>query len=787
MLLLALGLASTFGCSDFDKEDSQEFRQTGLNIEPTNGRDGEKTGPVDEERLVYQRHEVRRDGKVVSLKETGTLTAELVKRAQAPWLHIEDTGSVIVESEELRSIENDTAEERIYSLYSINVDTRRNTKSLDTRPLEVDEDVLNEKGERSYLNVKLRDTPVWQIPPPIDRTYISTEDADKAELERTELIRQRANNIETLSNGLRRWTESVGGKFDTTSLLIGWLKLDIPTSQLDALLQRADIVRVTSAKANSLTPNACITSPTCNLAGAGTWRLGEGRVNERLGVDEFWWKGYSGAMANPTFHGDSRLNVAVLERGAEDFWEDEALWWNDYLGSSRISRRVKCVTSPQNCADVVNFNDATTGNSHPTMVGGIIAADLLSGQAYGSSMGDTCWSGGGSHCADWENASTGIARHVNVQMFAAATTEYTLDNAILNAIASSKIPDVMNLSTSHKETNRCNPTSSYTFEDAIEAAYQTGVLVVNGPDNVGSVPQTGACNLDSPGDLPTSFTVNGFASASSNCQSDYQQCVIDGSASARGGIDVTVSGLVRSRAMSGIDLQAPGRITFRGSQSGNDGTIITTNTGGTSIAAPHVSGAAALVKHWLLATGRSWVNSPGRLHTVMLSMGDRHRGTVQSSTGFDYVHGAGKLKLRPFWNGSGIGAWGNHIRTATTTSVGLHTYYPFSQPLPSGTENLKCVMQEHEYMANKTDVSDQYLQVTLRDSSGGSCTSPGNPTTTSFDASYDLKHMVAIEGQSSLVGQCVEVTIHRMAISSAGSASASVFCTYTGIGDNEPN
>jgi subtilisin family serine protease len=132
---------------------------------------------------------------------------------------------------------------------------------------------------------------------------------------------------------------------------------------------------------------------------------------------------------------------------------------------------------------------------------------------------------------------------------------------------------------------------------------------------------------------------------------DYWNMRVNPLSSQTGGADLKINGTLHSRAMTVVDLVAPEggyNTTHPDGTNGHLGEFF----GGSSGAAPHVSGLAMLVKHHFLQNNVPLMNYPGWLHTVMLAMGDRGFWNTTSlvmqkrSFGGDRVYGFGKVKLR---------------------------------------------------------------------------------------------------------------------------------------------
>src|SRR5262249_17518159 len=147
-------------------------------------------------------------------------------------------------------------------------------------------------------------------------------------------------------------------------------------------------------------------------------------------------------------------------------------------------------------------------------------------------------------------------------------------------------------------------------------------------------------------------------------------------------------------------------------------------------------------------------------------MGDRHfdSTTTQKTTGSDNKYGFGRVKLR-LTSDYGQRALSTFSLTSSTA------WAPFSSPLPSGTNLVKCVLLQEEDMSSKSTVSNVDLTVKIQTPSAGSCgTTDTTQVATATDSSYDTKSMVAFtSGSTTLSGNCVKVTANPLQI--AGSAA----------------
>ncbi len=290
---------------------------------------------------------------------------------------------------------------------------------------------------------------------------------------------------------------------------------------------------------------------------------------------------------------------------------------------------------------------------------------------------------------------------------------------------------------------------------------------------------------------------------------DYRNMRLDPIGSQTGGGDLRIkneSGIsvTRYRAMTGVDLLAPRGAQNNSSANGAFGSIFSASEtlffGGSSGAAPHVSGLALLVKHWLHSStgGASWVNEPGWIHTFMLAMGDRSWFDENSMkhyhrlVGGDINYGFGRVKLRLL----------NHAEAPVSRykiipdsfnneggfpASGYKAYPVFNWKAPSETTFLKCVMNQIEDMNGKASddqVSDFKFAVYYTNATYAStcpstweaacpnADSNGNSPycTKRDDISYDIKKMVAFENLTApyLTGRCYYVRLQKRRITPQG-------------------
>lgn len=487
------------------------------------------------------------------------------------------------------------------------------------------------------------------------------------------------------------------------------------------------------------------------------------------------------------YTGDWGFFPALIAAVAEsDALEDEACMLADVAGCApdRLKERYICDGAP--CTSVANYPESQE-DFHGTMVSSVLMADYEDGQGAAEGLGT-------GHGPTWERDGSGLAPEASLHYYRFVGGQSDASMAAECAAGRSKKctrTDVFNLS--YEFSPKCDPATNSTLEHSIENLFNAGVLPVISAGNSGKKLTSSTCTVGSPADTPMAFAVGGLKYNSGPYTSwGRMKETIDGitAISAYGGGDVVVNKKRRIGTMSMVDLAAIGQnlesVTI---DSGKYGAFST--GAGTSVSAPMVAGASLLAKDWLLQNGFLWIDSPGRLHTVMLAMGDR--GTIQGAhtwpackygdtirCGADKLLGLGRLKMRLLAPGSGLGAysWGMHTTTHTGVTADPQRYNPFPDPVASGTKMVKCVLQQREPMSSKSDISLIGLRVRVREPVKGRCT-PGRGKThfTRFDALYDDKHMVAVvSDEVSLGGRCIEVEQDRVALSTAGFVTTHAFC-----------
>lgn len=711
------------------------------------------------------------DGALISSRQSGELTPEVYQRAARPWSYFDERHLYheVTWSRELADGQVEHGHQIVREVNPSPVVAQPDVAPTRVDPgisaLLRDEALQRTPGTLVDVQLRLRDFPDWDIPLRPPATGLSPEDVQRTLADREGAMAARTELLDVYAQTLVADLEALGGEVVRRQPSTGWLFVRVPWSGLQRLVDHADVSRIARSDGEMKL----------------LWNLGAGRQAGRLDADRFWANGITGSEPNPARHSVGRISVGVIDNGIED----EACAFFDganCTGASRIHARYKCDAGGcTKLASGSNF-DHDDEDDHGTMVASVILGDYTDDQACGHPYDDLAVVGM-CHLAGWERDRTGMAPEAALAFFA-ITDETPLMvkpqvSAAIDAAIAENV-DIINLSVGFDD-DRCDPVTHLSLEEAAENAYDDGVLVVAAAGNWGGTANVG-CTIVSPADLIKTLAVNGFNAGLAGCESNYHsECRLVHNGSSRGGVDAVVNGVTIREALSGIDIVAPTNIlrTTDAAGSSGFGGIQTVTSDGSSTAAPHVSGLAALVKDQHLEVGLSWINSPGRLHTVMLTRTDRHfsvdptnltLNTQQRTTGADRSYGLGRMKMRL---SADMGPWANSFRVWSFTSASAdNVYFPFgSTPMPVGTELAKCVMTMAEDMSSTdTEISDIDLHMQLREpDANGKCTSLGAPVAARIDNSYDTKSMVSFESSAvTLAGRCIEVTLDKVHVTSKG-------------------
>lgn len=783
-------------------------------------------------------------GTVLWAESRGDLDEEAAQRAARPWTFFHE-GLLLREEAWAGSLDGTRTS------YGYRVTQARNLSPITPQLVyglpEVDQALLDELAttppeQPVPLVVTARNVPAWDIPLRPSLQAAAAHDLAAAEAAREQARTSRAGTIRDLLAPIETAIVDAGGEVIASGELDGWIALRMPAGAVGALIARRDIFRIGSLRGRPRAANPHLdTVRGQRYANAQPFHdagyLGEQSNGARHGFGDITV---------------GVIETGLLENEACFLYDGAGCSGASRLAG--LYRCDDLDRDGNYCEAVSDLRDNDDNARHATFVASTILADYRQGQGDPYALGDPNWTAATGHSDTFKNQNTGIAPEATLVFFGqiadndpedGTTTSPALAGAYSDA--GSLLVDITNSSWTWSTTSatNCSLRAIDPHELELENAFDDGVFNVVSAGNpnvpfcagdVGTpcssdsdcsavggtcdpnaavcnndrgtacqvdsdcsvvggpcIAHTSACNIGSPADVPKAFAVNALHGGEVNCYSGVgstqSNCYADPEYTANGGINAVSNGATCTGCATGIALATLNRFDGTTTPDGPFGSA-DAQFNGTSAAGPVVAGSAALVKDWLLAAGQTWINSPGRLHTVMLAMGDRIDRPWAGSrstrgVGASPLYGMGRMKLRLF-EGADMAPWSYNITTPSfTPSSSDFVHIPFSTPMPTGTDIAKCVLNQYEDMSGKSEISRLDLEMRLRDPVAGSCSSGGTLRYTWIDAGVEVKHMTArTSDDTTLAGRCVEVTVDKEFVTPSG-VTASLFCYYAGKTDEQ--
>lgn len=391
-------------------------------------------------------------------------------------------------------------------------------------------------------------------------------------------------------------------------------------------------------------------------------------IRHKIQVDQYLEQGFDGSVASGRSTATNML-VGVIDT----VFDEDHPGWNDRRFDWRSTRTG--VWSSPNPA----INDSAT-SSTPIQHGGMVVSALLADLTQGQDPGLSTLQ---------RKQRTGTSTESSLLFFESGEPITVSRLDALEEAANFPL-DVLNMSRSCEGS----PSGPCTWCDVdsselakVDFLYHQGVFVVNTGGNYYT--SGGGCYVALPGTAAGSFTP---AALNANVTANLHTADLTSGSS--GGTDV------HGRKM--VDLAAP---------SGREGTTMlawnngyTTGGFGTSIAAPHIAGAAANLKHLNVDIwGTALANDVGNLYAQMLLMGDGATGaTTFNTNGIDSRWGAGRMRMR-MWEPEGMdSSYRMRFGNVTLSDGGTHTVNVnpdaggTNQAIPAAADRLRVAVWWYE-------------------------------------------------------------------------------------------
>ncbi len=773
------------GCQAIEESGNTGGTEWATESHAEDDRPGQVSGPrrpgaENGAELVYESVVRKVDDEVVSFKEAGVFDEDKWRRVNRPAEFL-DRREVLDDMVWGVGDSANGIEEYGYRVFRRDVEAVTPDPRPE-KPAELDPrlvDMLETLNAEAILDVSLKVRGPAADPLPLlpQLGTVSAADYSNAMAKRKLALQAQVEAFDERTSDLITAIAAVRGTIVDRSPRSGWLEAKVPAGEVESLLSHPDVARIVGPEETTATTR---------------YSMDEIQQSDIVDSQRFNDASYYGQNSSGTPY-----RVGVFEG---DGLEDEVCYTDDVGGACcdecDTDERLKLTTTCAGSSCTKGSFSEANEDYHGTLVTSVIAADYTQNQALGYDVGQDDLSSG------WEEEASGMVREADIYYYKIDDGGWNDAAECAQGIGTDCVEvDVANSSLVYT-TKNCTPTTDLnSAEEEYENMFDDGVFSVGSAGNNGSTCSNTTCLVRSPHDLPKAFMVGGVEDTSGDYNDWPRMCEAGPKISPHGGATVDV-GSSDTGEMSIVDLAAPCEMNFMTDDAGSYGTILEDATGyhGTSISSPVVAGAAVAVLDWLWDTSGSWIGNVGRLHTVMLAMGDRgspypnHAGCDVGDTlvcGSDNVLGLGRLKLRLLKNNQGMDPWGWSFLTTTitTSSSDPYKYLAFSE-IPTGAEMVKCVMQQVEDMSDKEDISAIGLRLQIRNKSGGSCQL--DQGTVNLEREDDFvgedKHMVAVvDSSTNIEGKCLQVNLDRDILSTDNSVVVHTFCYYAGILDDEPN
>lgn len=351
----------------------------------------------------------------------------------------------------------------------------------------------------------------------------------------------------------------------------------------------------------------------------------------------------SNYMGDENYQTLGTINIGVLEHGGLRSSHPGFLDYSQPFSPTRINNMRDCNGG---CSSVSSFSSTS---DHATMVAGIAVGDLTDNQDSGVTSSLT------------QVQRSGYGREAHLY-FWRAVGDSNIDDALDDIIGANI--DLLNISIEDGPDTPCDGT--HITSKLLNDIFQSGITVfVAAGNRVGGHGNLSDCQVAPPNDAMGAFAVAMHTNSNTNDESDVRGGALH-SQSARGGTFSEGAG------RSIIDISATGKMAtvFHHTSAANYRSF----TGsGTSLSSPLVTGAASNLMDFYRNNYSNALETPGKMTSHMLLMGDRQgEGSILTSY-FDNLWGAGRMKMRMYNDAGMDGPW--EMQSWSTCIDHGETYY----------------------------------------------------------------------------------------------------------------